>query len=170
MSETVTFGNVLGTAIVYNDVYSDFKWHDNEGYEPDSPHYLTQEALDEFHATYKIHDHDYIAEENFYHGTPFTRVIERKSDGKLFGYTYWQGGGKYGEMHVEANGDDYESFLFHEVEQFQITGFRVVSRDKGTTIRSVPGGTITSIGLQRTSVLLSDAEKRIFPLTIFPEH
>jgi hypothetical protein len=35
------------------------------------------------------------------------RVIRRKADGKLFGFPFWQGGGKYGEMDMEHNGDDH---------------------------------------------------------------
>jgi hypothetical protein len=35
------------------------------------------------------------------------RVIRRKADGKLFGFAFWQGGGKYGEAMIEHNGDDH---------------------------------------------------------------
>jgi hypothetical protein len=35
------------------------------------------------------------------------RVIRRKSDDKLFGFAFWQGGGKYGEAHIEPNGSGH---------------------------------------------------------------
>jgi hypothetical protein len=44
---------------------------------------------------------------DLYQGTTLMRVIRRKSDGKLFGFSYWQGGGKHGEADVEHNGDDH---------------------------------------------------------------
>lgn len=44
---------------------------------------------------------------DLYQGSTLMRVIRRKSDGKLFGFSYWEGGGKYGEAMIEPNGDDH---------------------------------------------------------------
>lgn len=41
-----------------------------------------------------------------YQGTTFMAVIKRKSDGALFGFDYWEGGGKHGERNIESNGDE----------------------------------------------------------------
>lgn len=44
---------------------------------------------------------------DLYQGSTLMRVIRRKADGKLFGFSYWEGGGKYGETMIEANGEDH---------------------------------------------------------------
>lgn len=44
---------------------------------------------------------------DLYQGTTLMRVIRRKADGKLFGFSYWEGGGKYGESMIETNGEDH---------------------------------------------------------------
>lgn len=46
---------------------------------------------------------------DLYQGSTLMRVIRRKADGKLFGFSYWQGGGKHGEASIENNGD-YHGF------------------------------------------------------------
>jgi hypothetical protein len=68
--------------------------------------------------------------EDYYQGMSFTTVYKRKSDGKLFGYTYWQGGGKYGEPYYESNGeelgyDDYDTYIFYEVTPFNVQGYYI---------------------------------------------
>jgi hypothetical protein len=71
----------------------------------------TAEQMAAFHAAYeqvKNGDDDYFhTDGGLYQGTTLMRVIRRISDGKLFGYAHWQGGGKYGEAFVEHNGDDH---------------------------------------------------------------
>lgn len=44
---------------------------------------------------------------DLYQGSTLMRVIRRKSDGKLFGFAYWSGGGKHGEDNIDHNGDDH---------------------------------------------------------------
>lgn len=44
---------------------------------------------------------------DLYQGSTLMRVLRRKSDGKLFGFSYWEGGGKHGETMIEHNGDDH---------------------------------------------------------------
>ena len=43
---------------------------------------------------------------DLYQGSTLMRIIRNK-DGKLFGFAYWQGGGKHGEADFDHNGDDY---------------------------------------------------------------
>jgi len=64
-----------------------------------------------FEAAYEVLRHgtdaDWHTDGDLYQGSTLMRVIRRKSDGKLFGFSFWQGGGKYGEAMVEHNGDDH---------------------------------------------------------------
>lgn len=80
--------------------------------------------------------------EDYYQGMEFTSVIRRKSDGKLFGYTYWKPLAKYGDWDLETNGedhgfeteydDDYEEILkgpfwvWLPVESFNVQGYKVM--------------------------------------------
>lgn len=76
---------------------------------------LTGDASDEqraeFEASYEIvkngSDDWFHTDGDLYQGSTLMRVIRRKSDGALFGFPYWEGGGKYGEMDIEPNGDDH---------------------------------------------------------------
>ena len=73
----------------------------------------TEAEREAFLSAYEVvkdgkHDRDWFhTDGDLYQGTNKMIVIRRKSDGKLFGFSYWQGGGKYGEAMVEANGDDH---------------------------------------------------------------
>lgn len=71
----------------------------------------TVEERAEFEAAYELvkngSDTWFHTDGDLYQGSTLMRVIRRKSDGKLFGYKYWEGGGKYGEMYVDPNGDDH---------------------------------------------------------------
>ncbi len=78
-------------------------------------------------------------DEDYYQGMTFTQVIRRKSDGRLFGYSYWQGGGKYGEALIEPNGEEHgiepernppeyeavggEVYVFVPVREFAVEGY-----------------------------------------------
>ena len=77
--------------------------------------------------------------ESYYQGLSFTAVIKRKSDGKLFGHTYWEDISKYGEAYYEANGDkfgleDYDEddeyfngwIVFAPVKKFTVTGYESI--------------------------------------------
>lgn len=48
-----------------------------------------------------------IENTDFYQGLNMITVIRRKSDGKLFGYPWWNDISKHGEAYMEENGDDY---------------------------------------------------------------
>jgi hypothetical protein len=76
--------------------------------------------------------------EDYYQGMSFTRVIRRKTDGRLFGFTYWEDISKHGESFVESNADEHgikvqydadwepiggEPFVFLPVTEFKITGY-----------------------------------------------
>lgn len=83
-----------------------------------------------------------LEDNDFYQGLNMITVISRKSDGKLFGYSWWDDISKHGESFVESNGDefglecdtdaldfdwdaDYVSYyVFEPVESYFITAFR----------------------------------------------
>ena len=81
--DRVGFLNELG-----HDVVWDFMGNGGEA---------TAEQKAEF---YELFDHlrdSHHTDGASYQGTTFITLIRRKSDGKLFGHDYWEGGGKYGE-------------------------------------------------------------------------
>lgn len=88
-----------------DDLGHDVAW-DSLGY-PDA----TPEAVAEFNDAFEYVRNGYSAQwhtdGDTYQGSTFMRVIRRKADGKLFGFSYWEGGGKYGEALIEHNGDDH---------------------------------------------------------------
>lgn len=71
----------------------------------------TDEQKAEFEASYEVvkngDDSWFHTDGDLYQGSTLMRVIRRKADGKLFGFSYWSGGGKYGEDMIEHNGDDH---------------------------------------------------------------
>lgn len=83
-----------------------------------------------FLSQFDIVAYDALENEDFYQGRNLVNVIKRKSDGRLFGFHWWYGGGKYGEPFVEANGDehgfDYGDFVFEPVEQYSIPAYKFV--------------------------------------------
>lgn len=91
----------------------------------------------------------WLAREDYYQGVTVTAVIRRLSDGRLFGYPYWQSlSPDDSAADYEANGDkhgfdDYrdewclkrdgyedddlnEVYVWLPVEAFTITGYRVI--------------------------------------------
>lgn len=86
-----------------------------------------------------------LADEDFYQGLNMTSVIQRLSDGKLFGYEYFEDISKYGEIHIDANGSEfdydgdseldedgisevwYSYYVFQPVEKWVYEGYRTVS-------------------------------------------
>jgi hypothetical protein len=78
-----------------------------------------------------------LCSDDFYQGRDMMSVIRRKSDGKLFGYQWWEGDGKYGEAEYDSNGDefgleggfndegDYYSFyVFQPVKEWIYVGYQ----------------------------------------------
>jgi hypothetical protein len=61
----------------------------------------------DFKEAYELLSEEFHTDGDLYQGSTLMRVIRRKADGKLFGFSFWQGGGKYGEAMVEPNGDDH---------------------------------------------------------------
>jgi hypothetical protein len=51
---------------------------------------------------------EFMEDTDWYQGMNMITVVRRKSDGKAFGFSWWQGGGKYGEPYLEDNGYDYD--------------------------------------------------------------
>lgn len=87
-----------------------------------------------------------LEDDDFYQGLNMITVIRRKSDGKLFGYSWWDDISKHGEPHMESNGDefgiesdidtdapdfdwdDYPSYyVFEPVEEYSITAYSKVT-------------------------------------------
>ena len=66
----------------------------------------TADTVD-FKAAYDLLEDEYHTDGDLYQGSTLMRVIKRKADGKLFGFAFWQGGGKYGEADIDHNGDDH---------------------------------------------------------------
>lgn len=85
-----------------------------------------------------------LEDDDFYQGLNMITVIRRKSDGKLFGYSWWNDISKHGESCMESNGDefglecdtdvegfdwdtDYISYyVFEPVEEYSITAYNKV--------------------------------------------
>lgn len=92
---------------------------------------------------YKMVDH-YLEDDNFYEGLDMITVIQRLSDGKLFGYSWWSDNSKHGESYAESNGDEFgleddindpdfdfdrdhvSYFVFEPVEVYSIAAYRKV--------------------------------------------
>lgn len=79
---------------------------------------------------------------DFYQGLCMITVIRRKSDGKLFGYSWWDDISKHGESYMESNGGEFEEtddqdwtddeswisyYVFEPVEPFTIQAYRKIS-------------------------------------------
>ncbi|KIA73459.1 hypothetical protein ANMWB30_23860 [Arthrobacter sp. MWB30] len=99
---TVAFRGELGSKLCHGGIDEDFTEED-----------ITLISI--FDASYEFLRngegfgcHDWFhTDGDIYQASQLMRVIRRKSDGRLFGFRYWQGGGKYGEARIEHNGDDY---------------------------------------------------------------
>lgn len=104
--------------------------------------YEFDEGYGGFSEAFEIDSHDYLADEDKYQGLNLTRLIRRKSDGALFGFTYWKDISKHGESSIESNGEDHgieweitpgfnwddwiSVYVFVPVEAFTITGYRTI--------------------------------------------
>jgi len=49
----------------------------------------------------------HLAAEDYYQGLTVMTVIRRKSDGRLFGYCWWDDISKHGSSQYESNGDEH---------------------------------------------------------------
>ena len=67
----------------------------------------TTADIADFKKAYELLGDEFHTDGDLYQGSTLMRVIRRKADDKLFGFAFWQGGGKYGEADIEANGDDH---------------------------------------------------------------
>lgn len=97
LPDKVAFKNELGHDVVWDGLDA---WSDS-----------TTEQKNAFFEAYeqvKWNGNNYFhTDGNLYQGSTLMRVIRRKADGALFGYSFWEGGGKYGETYVECNGDEH---------------------------------------------------------------
>jgi|GEM_PF-3935048 len=134
--DKIAFLNELGHDVARGDV----EWGD-----------ASDEQKAEFSEAYEIVKNGYgewfHTDGDLYQGSTLMRVIRRKADDRLFGFPYWEGGGKYGESLIEANGDehgfpgkyDWEDgvdedevwYVFLPVEYVPLPAYRLVSeRDR----------------------------------------
>lgn len=130
-------GDEFAHSVIYNVLYPS-----SQGY---------QEFLEEF----EILEKDFLASEDFYQGIEFTRVIKRKSDGKLFGYSYREAPGFDIELDIEMdNGEDHglptvyndditetldgPFYVFLPVQEVTFKGY-VISEGKEESITSFRG-------------------------------
>lgn len=91
--------------------------------------YSGTENIDEFNKDFQVIGGTHLSADNdFYQGISVNAVIQRKSDGRLFGYAYWDDISKHGESYIEANGDehgfDYDTYVWLPVEPFTIASYR----------------------------------------------
>jgi hypothetical protein len=70
-------------------------------------------------------------QEDYYQGMTFATVYRRKSDDKLFGFSYWEPVSKHGEAYFDANSEEfditdanYDTYVFTEIEPFIVQGYR----------------------------------------------
>ena len=84
----------------------------------------------------------FLSDDDFYQGLNMVTVIKRKSDGKEFGYFWWNDISKHGDAYIESNGDEYglipddfpddfdwdNDFVYHyvfvPVEKYTIPAYR----------------------------------------------
>lgn len=107
----------------------------------DAAYELVHGVLPEEYATEYERVGEFLGDpkQDYYQGMDWTTVIRRKSDGKLYGFSWWQGGGKYGEEWHDSNGhefgleyrdsedgeEDYP-YVFTPVKEFTLTGYEVI--------------------------------------------
>lgn len=102
----------------------------------------------DFHEHFEIvNEPSYVMadpDEDFYQGVSFMSIIKRKSDGRLFGYEYWQPVAKHdSDAIVEENGDELglqpeyvdedhycPIYVWRPIEPFTITGYRLVPQEE----------------------------------------
>ena len=135
-NEMLILWDSVGRNAVYGEKPEYFEDYDEEeGDEVDFE--KLKETYANFREQYELLGYKFLGDpkEDFYQGHKYTTVYKRISDGALFGFTYWQGGGKYGEAWIEPNGDDFgigwddprgSAYVFLPVEPFTITGYKTV--------------------------------------------
>lgn len=102
--------------------------------------------IDRAGRTYTYVD-QYLENDDFYQGLNMITVISRDSDGKLFGYSWWDDISKYGESFIESNGDEYglecdtsaddfdwdkdyiSYYVFEPVEEYPIKAYKKVDNE-----------------------------------------
>lgn len=57
-----------------------------------------------------------LEDDDFYQGLNMITVIRRKSDGKLFGYSWWNDISKHGSPYMESNGDEFGLEAYEDTE------------------------------------------------------
>lgn len=128
--DSVWLFDELGSGVIYKDLF-------------DVPDHIK----DKFHEEFEILNENFLGDskETYYQGMSFTRVIRRKSDDTLFGFSYWEDISKHGTMFVESNESDFglnfevpdgfdwdteyypSVYVFAPVTPFTVTGYETIS-------------------------------------------
>lgn len=132
MSEMIILWNEVGRNAVWGN---EPRWAE---FGEDDEHPGGEEDYQTFWDEFELLGTQFLGDpqEDFYQGQTYTIVYKRKSDGALFGFRYWHGGGKHGEAWIEPNGDEFgigwddprgSAYVFLPVREFQITGYETVA-------------------------------------------
>ncbi len=125
LGDKVAIFDELGRAVVTNEIRYDA--------------FLEKEAADFYNKFRVVNDSRMLSNPNetFSEELDLIRVIERLSDGQLFGFEYSEDISEYGEAYVNPNGeehgfdfewdDDYfpQVYVFLPVTPFTVTGYEV---------------------------------------------
>jgi hypothetical protein len=150
------YANEPDRVILRGDLAEDVIWHpdinsDNlDHWYYDAPIEAVAAVLADFDILQPPHGANgaFLADTDFYQGVNAMRVLRRKSDGRLFGYKYWDTAGNDSwEPDNSGNGDDHpgtnlpepdtnapgfdwdrdwppQTYVFLPVEPYTITGYR----------------------------------------------
>lgn len=126
---TVDLGNKIA-------IYDLFGWKLIAGTVNDDP--TLETALAKFKENFRVvNDHRILGDPNddFQNGATFIRLIERLSDGKVFGHVYAEALHNYGIMYINPNGASHDIFyewdedyypmvyVFVPVKSFTVVGY-----------------------------------------------
>lgn len=120
-------------------VFKLYEWQDNY----DLLHEMREVNTDINGEKYKMVTQT-LADDDYYQGLNMTSVIQRLSDGQLFGYSFFEQTDKYGETFIDSNGSQFgydgdseededglevwfAYYVFQPVEKWVYEGYRVVS-------------------------------------------
>lgn len=78
--------------------------------------------IEEFEALFEIDATDYPVDGNYYQGLSLWRIITRKSDGRKFGFIFWDSPGNDGmEADHSANGEEH-GIEYEFDDEFEVIG------------------------------------------------
>ena len=76
----------------------------------------------QFDELFTVESIDYAVDGNYYQGLKLWRIITRKSDGRKFGFQYWDSPGNDGmEADYTSNGEDH-GIVYEYDDDFEVIG------------------------------------------------